>query len=671
MIKAPLSVYIIWHPKFVEGKEYLRDIYSEISRSYLEPTLVSCGIPTYFAEGDSEYEHQINIDFETAERIAVFIFIDTKMLLDDGGTWHKYIGDLTTQCKRNDLFRIYPIAMNKSALKIQVNGFSDINFIRLFEKEESIKKESLLFSIKHDLCRLMFKIESVNEASKETKQPVKLFLSHAKADGKDITKCVRDYINADTGIEDFFDAVDIAQGKEFLKEIEENISTSSMLVAFRTDAYSKSEWCKKEVMIAKEKRIPVLVVDCLKKGESRAFPYLGNTKTIRYSQSDEVFCIQMLSLAMSEILSKLFQSEITKQMVDIYKIPIKNKNVFDYPPELFSLNSWIDASDKNIIYPEPPLGCYELEMLSKYWPGFNMITPTSIPSMKYKLKLEGINVGISVSEPGGQNQEGIGTGHCMAISLELARYLLANGADLCYGGDINYAINRNFTKSLVGLVEMYDKEHSDETKRITNYVANYLSQSITDEMRTDLYGTVNFKIMKEINLFDNLEIEQEIKQKVLKTVDLTSMRNCMNECIDVRVVLGGKMHGFTGMYPGILEEVIMAVEKSKPVYLIGGYGGITSEIVKCISGIKAKLISNERLTLDENENNFVQYYNSLSSLNLEKIDYNFISDMLAKKGINGLNNGLSDDENKILFKSKNIYEIISIILKGLYNIFGK
>src|SRR5262249_7424903 len=42
-----------------------------------------------------------------------------------------------------------------------------------------------------------------------------------------------------------------------------------------------------------------------------------------------------------------------------------------------------------------------------------------------------------------------------------------------------------------------------------------------------------------------------------------------------RIILGGKTNKFSGFVPGIFEEALFAFETSRPLYLIGGFGGAT------------------------------------------------------------------------------------------------
>lgn len=57
---------------------------------------------------------------------------------------------------------------------------------------------------------------------------------------------------------------------------------------------------------------------------------------------------------------------------------------------------------------------------------------------------------------------------------------------------------------------------------------------------------------------------------------LTEMRQAMARNGFARIALGGKVEGFWGACSGIEEELRFAVEHRRPIYLLGGFGGMTS-----------------------------------------------------------------------------------------------
>ena len=152
---------------------------------------------------------------------------------------------------------------------------------------------------------------------------------------------------------------------------------------------------------------------------------------------------------------------------------------------------------------------------------------------------------------------------------------------------------------------------------------------------------------------------------------MSYMRELMTKESDARVVLGGKTKGFKGRYPGILEEVYFSIKANKPIYLIGAYGGMTHDIIAAIQGETPDRLSiTYQLDNISAKKNF-EYYNKEKPNSEAKIDYGKMIAFLNNKGIVGLNNGLNELENKILFKTKHLPEIISLIIKGLIIKLGK
>ena len=140
----------------------------------------------------------------------------------------------------------------------------------------------------------------------------------------------------------------------------------------------------------------------------------------------------------------------------------------------------------------------------------------------------------------------------------------------------------------------------------------------------------------------------------------------MTKEMDIKIVAGGKDINFSGKYPGILEETYLAMKKEKPVFLIGGFGGATKKIIDILQGNISEVFSLKNQLQNPEFKKLYEYYESIGEK--EEIDYEKINLFLKAKGIEGLNNGLSIEENITLFESANLYEIVSLIIKGINNI---
>ncbi len=59
--------------------------------------------------------------------------------------------------------------------------------------------------------------------------------------------------------------------------------------------------------------------------------------------------------------------------------------------------------------------------------------------------------------------------------------------------------------------------------------------------------------------------------------ELTSLRHWITALLNpgCRICLGGKVTGYKGIEPGVMEEARLALSCKKPLYLLGGFGGAT------------------------------------------------------------------------------------------------
>ncbi len=382
-LKYPLSLCVVWHPSFTEGKAIANDLYSSFCRDIEEPLARGLGIQVYYRSASL-----IPIDRNIAKRNAIILLIDENYMIDVGcQEYTKQLLGLT-----DDNTRIYPIALCKQATGIGC-GLDSIQFIRYQdgyinirdEYEKGIKK--IKSELLHDCARLLMNFQPVWMDKKESKipSPVKLFLSHAKKDGEETTKKFKLFVESETKLDVFFDTVDIADGYEFEKQIEANIENAA-LVVFHTDEYSSREWCRIEVLVAKRNKCSIVVVHDIKDGEKRAFPYMGNTPTITLKEDEPSSFIEILTLTLYQVVNNLYQKELLQSFEAEFKDGQAEFVTITSPPELFN---YIDlykmklAEKKKLIvlYPEPPLGAEELRILNDLDKDIRFVTPIHLPTL--------------------------------------------------------------------------------------------------------------------------------------------------------------------------------------------------------------------------------------------------------------------------------------------------
>jgi hypothetical protein len=386
---TPLSVFIVWHPDYLEGQQTADFLYSVLCRDSTKPLIRSMGIPVYFRNKNvSETNQPLEINFTESEYTAVIALVSDEFVNDSN--YGKFLDSIFDKCEiEKQKRRVYPVAISKSAYNVSTK-FSAINFIRVdrsklvCDKEEIVSINSQIKTpILHELCRLLMNMKKATDETESlaTSPPIKLFISHSKHDESklDASK-FRDYINSQTQLKTFFDTNDISYGSNFGEEIKK-AAKESALVVFQSDSYADREWCRIEVLEAKTAGCPIVIVNAVQNGEKRAFPYLGNYPSIRFKNN----FIEIIDLTLEQVLFNLYTKIFLDSLTDLYKI--KTDKILSTSPELFN---FIQLKKKGlnkgeeyslVIYPDPPLGSEEMEILNQLDDAFVFITPLTLPSI--------------------------------------------------------------------------------------------------------------------------------------------------------------------------------------------------------------------------------------------------------------------------------------------------
>ncbi|HUM46347.1 MAG TPA: TIR domain-containing protein, partial [Chitinophagales bacterium] len=577
----PFTIYVVWHPLFSEGRTYAEMIYQTYSRNFKEPFNRSLGIPVYYRSigaSGNEDEMPKRIDPDAAAHTAIVVLIDDYMVVHRD-EWQDYLEELVAMDKENDCLRIFPVAIAKNATSIN-NLLSKKNFIRVFDKEQQEQQMRFVnISLAHEFCRLLHGFERASDDKPTSLPRLKLFLSHSKADGVEITKLLKYWVQEFTGLQSFFDATDIPPGESFGKVISEGVVDSTLLV-IQTDIYSTREWCRTEVLEAKKNRRPVVVVNALDKGESRSFPYMCNVPVIRWATenaSDFSLMIERIILAvLLETLRHRYQEYYVDYLFKTFLPSAGDFKILKNAPELLDLvgegNSHPSLND-HYLYPDPPLGDGELQLLQQFNTTAKFSTPVQLirEASQQDPAQQKFRIGISISESGMMESRGLSIDHLKDIMVEAARYLLASGHSLAYGGDIAYSDGFNFVMLLKEMVTTYRSDYKTVKNVVTNFVAFPLNNLVNPSVEADLIDQVKFvRIPPPENLSINIKRDwqrilksETVADQYLFAQCLTEMRIKMNQQIDARIILGGKLTGFKGKYPGLVEETLLAMHNTK------------------------------------------------------------------------------------------------------------
>lgn len=273
-------------------------------------------------------------------------------------------------------------------------------------------------------------------------------------------------------------------------------------------------------------------------------------------------------------------------------------------------------------------------------------------------------IAISVADSKDLDSLGLKIENFNRLVIELSRCLIDVGGRLIYGGKMGKG---DFTERFRDFANQYAKENlsKDGVKYITNFFAwpyyNRLSNEEEDDYLSSRMELVNAAPSEYV--LENLrnEFVRPINDdfRFLYATSMTAMRIQAEKEAEARILIGGKMTGFSGCMLGIVEEFLIAKNNNHPLYLIGGFGGATKVITQIIE--KCADITSERF-LDEAMTD--PQYKFLFDYYKDKglgIDYSVLDTIKLED----LDNGLTEEQNLRLFHSTNSEEIIELVLLGL------
>jgi hypothetical protein len=666
----PLSIIFVWHPEDTGiVTPIIEHCYSLLSRDVNKPFSRSMNLPIFFRT-TSQKSVPIRIDTES-EKTMVFVFISKEVAADS--LWLDYIKDIP----ESENIIIIPIAIDRIALNL-TDIFNYKNFIRVYDYEQPYINDFVFIAVAHEIYRWTLN-RTFDKTSVGTNHALKIFLSHAK-DGKNgiiLARALKSFID-NSQMKNFFDATDIAAGYRFDHEIIGHIKEST-IIAIHSDLYSSRYWCQREILCAKENNRPIIAVDTLEEFEDRRFPFASNIPGIHvhiHKKSTEKDMLRILSLALLETV-RFFYSEL---LLKEYKnagwfepdavIQSRPPEVSDIEKIMFCSGNDIQCKYKSLVYPEPPLYAEELNFLSNL--GININTPLTSDLVSLLNK----TIGISISDPSVEELICIGQDrkYLIQLSQDMARHLLARNATLIYGGDLR---PDGFTQYIFEEAEALKSRMQSTNIHIKNYIAwpIYLTDSEDIKIWKAEYRPVAemFEVPPAKDVKDLIPSEDSFlpptnsKNLFVWSRCLTEMRREMIENCDIRICAGGRHFSYKGRMPGVLEEIIIAIEMKRPLFLLGGFGGVTSSVCKLIQNgtIPQELSEDWQICNNPGYKDLLDFCSSRDSQ--YSVDYLSLAGLI--KDVD-LNNGLSKEDNHRLFITPFIDEALYLVFKGLKSKFG-
>lgn len=265
--------------------------------------------------------------------------------------------------------------------------------------------------------------------------------------------------------------------------------------------------------------------------------------------------------------------------------------------------------------------------------------------------LTGKRLGISASDSPDLDRLGLLETHFRMTLGEIARTVIIAGGSLLYGGHLQ---SEGITNFLIEELHRYGRRDRPLKICLAWTVHRAMSpEQIADQHRfLGLFGEIHFLSAAGQRLDDPAnEPPTDIFSSEERERSLTGLRDFITGNTDARIVVGGKREGFEGAMPGIVEEVLFSLERRQPLYFAGGFGGATHDIIRILRPEYAEWFApqpgepepDDRLTAGLNR----------------------IAEVAVAQSWDGFENGLSDDENRLLAASYRPSEIAALVGRGL------
>ena len=658
----PLAISFVWHPSDSEEVMPILDVVRmSLARDKNKPFSRGLNIPLFFFSTQNSGATPSGHPKELAKRNIIFVFTSTNTVGRE--VWKRYIEELP----QSPSVRIVPIAVDPNGYG-HGGALAGLNCIRTDDWPVENRDLHAVVAMVHEIYR--YGCTSQPPGDKGIQSSITIFLSHSKSGdtGKQHSEQIKQFID-NTNMNRFFDANEISPGYYFDQEIEKHIKNSTLL-AIESDAYSSRYWCQREILLAKQYDRPIVVVDCLDDYEDRIFPAASNVPCVHISSSVPISTRDTLRILSAAIIETV-RFSYSMQCLDAYRNAgwIEEDCILTArPPEIRKVLNCKKDGVKNICYPEPPVYSIESD-----WHGeleMQAFTPLWNPSERDVLS--DMKVGISISEviSAGFSDHHIHADHLVRLAQDIARHLLARSATLIYGGDLRPS---GFTEFILDEARILKDRLGETAPHVENYLAWPLYVSDTDVTAWrakyhQVMQTVECKIPDDVaNGIDKETFlpPNTCHNSYIWSRCLTEMRKKSISSSTVRICAGGKLTEYKGKMPGVLEEIILAINEQKPIFLLGAFGGVVGEVCKIILTHDVPGTLTENWQISHNAG-----YSDLQELARSSghgSDYVAITQTIKQLSVSVLATrcGLDEIEYKRLMISPFVDECVYLILKGL------
>lgn len=204
---------------------------------------------------------------------------------------------------------------------------------------------------------------------------------------------------------------------------------------------------------------------------------------------------------------------------------------------------------------------------------------TGEPALNRPDALRGRTVGISVSDSADLSRLGLSAAHCEFLVAELARAIFLAGGTVVYGGRL---VPAGFTDILLAELHEYREDRDALVLCVPESEHRRLSDAELIRRDRDLQASAELVCLDANG--DPIDVRGRPPAPATTDVGaaLSAMRRHITCRCDARVIVGGKLTGYQGVAPGVLEEARLSLAASQPLYVAGGFGGAAAAVAAAL-----------------------------------------------------------------------------------------